>query len=80
MNYDANWPNGTVDYNTIGKMDIKYNLGGYDPTGAKIKFLQTDKQEMGKFHYLMFMQDDNYKTNTILIWLCTQYTLNVTKS
>ena len=80
MNYDVAWPNGTVDQNTIGKMNISYNLIGYDPTKAKISFLSTEKQENGKYHYMIFMIDDFYKKDTLLIWLCSQYTVNVTQS
>jgi hypothetical protein len=71
MNYDVAWPNGTVDQNTIGKMNISYNLIGYDPTKAKISFLSTEKQENGKYHYMIFMIDDFYKKDTLLIWLCS---------
>jgi hypothetical protein len=39
MNYHVDWPNGTVDYNTITKMNITYNLAGYDPKVSTIKFL-----------------------------------------
>jgi len=60
MNYDANWPNGTVDFNTRDKIPIYYNHTGYDPKTANINFLQVEQSETEKYHYLLFFMDTNY--------------------
>jgi len=70
MNYAVDWPNGTVDFNTRANIPITYNFSDYNPESATINFLYTTQSETGKYHYLLFFMDTNYKPNTLLIWLC----------